>query len=620
MFFKKSIAGKIAVFAALIVTLSSVGLALLAYHYGSDAVVSEVEQALIMQAQESSQYLESMLDAPLQILAALAARPELKWMDWGAQRLALRSEMERLTQFEALAVVFPDGTARYVNGDSQSLGDRDYVQKAFAGEAHVSDPLISRVTGTQVLMFASPIISYDEVVGVLIGRVDAGVLMDLTNRLGFGQSGWAFLFGKDGSLYAHPDENAVQEGVTVFDETGAYGNIGKAVRNLGEGQTGVIHYRLGDGQPRMAGLATVPSTGWTIAVGALQEDILGNVRRLRTILFMATAGLVLVTVLLFVYIGKRIALPLKAVQEGVEGLARGDLSQVVEIGSKDEVGILAGATRDTINNLREIIRKVIDSTRKLSTTGQEIAATAEEVSASVQQVASTTNHFSSQLDDMNRSAQAVSDSVYQVAERASVGGQAIGAIVTQITQLRDDTQKLANEVAQLGALSGEIGQIVNVITNIADQTNLLALNAAIEAARAGEHGRGFAVVADEVRTLAEQSARATADITKLVNQIQTGIGSTVEGMQHSASSASDSLVSVNESGALLRDILQSVTGIVDQVKAISEGLEVVNMSGHEIASANEEQAAAIAQLANSSQELMNMGTELRALMGQFKLH
>lgn len=619
MFFNKSIAGKIAFYAALLVTLGSVGLAFLAYHYGSDAVVQEVEQALIMQAEESSQYLESVLDTPLQILGTLAARPELKWMDWGAQRLALRSEMERLTQFETLAVVFPDGTARYVNADSLFLGDREYVQRAFAGEANVSDPLISRATGTQVLMFASPIINNDEVVGVLVGRVGAELLIQLTDRLGFGESGWAFLFGEDGSLFAHPDREAVEAGVTIFDQSSDYGNIGAAVHSLGQEQTGVIHYKIGDGKPRIAGLAKVPSTGWSIAVGALQEDVLGNVRRLRTILFMATVGLVLLSVLLFVYIGRRIALPLKAVQERVEGLARGDLSQIVEIGSHDEVGILAGATRDTISNLRQTIGKVIDSTKQLSTTGQEIAATAEEVSASVQQVASTTNHFSSQLDDMNRSAQMVTDSVNQVAERAGVGGQAIGEIVAQITKLRDDTQTMANEVAELGALSGQIGQIVNVITDIADQTNLLALNAAIEAARAGEHGRGFAVVADEVRTLAEQSARATSNITVLINQIQSGIGSTVEGMQHSASQASDSLVSVNESGSLLNDILQSVTGIVDQVSAISSGLEGVNLSGHEIASATQEQAAAIAQLANSSQDLMSMGAELRALMGQFRL-
>ncbi|NMA60417.1 MAG: HAMP domain-containing protein [Firmicutes bacterium] len=619
MFFNRSIAGKIAAYAALLVTLSSVGLAILAYHYGSDAVVQEVEQALDMQAQEASQYLATMLDMPLQVLGTLAARPELKWMDWGAQRLALRSEMERLTQFEALGVVFPDGTARYVSGDSEPLGDREYVQRAFAGEANVSDPLVNQETGERVLMFASPIINNDVVGGVLIGRVNASLLLDLTDRLGFGQSGWAFLIGEDGSLYAHPDREAVEASISVYDNTGAYGDLGKAIQGLGGDHTGVIHYKIADGKPRMAGLAQVPSTGWTIAVGALQEDILGNVRRLRTILFIATAGLVAFSIVIFIYIGKKIALPIQAVQEGVESLARGDLSHIVEIASRDEVGVLAGAYRETIHNLREIISAVIESTKRLSTTGQEIASTAEEVSASVQEVASTTNSFSSQLDDMNQAAQNVTESVHRVAERANVGGEAIGDIVTQITALRDDTQKLADEVAQLGALSGEIGQIVNVITNIADQTNLLALNAAIEAARAGEHGRGFAVVADEVRSLAEQSARATSDITGLISQIQSGIDSTVHGMQQSASQASDSLVNVNESGALLNDILQSVTGIVDQVEAISHGLEAVNSSGHEIASATEEQAAAIAQLANSSQDLMSMGAQLRSMMDQFRL-
>lgn len=594
------------------------GLAVLAYHYGSDAVVQEVERALEMQALEAGEYLATRLEAPLQILGTLAARPELKWMDWGAQRLALRPELERLALFEALAVVFPDGNARYTTGETQFLGDREYVKRAFTGEANVSDPIISRVTGDRVLMFASPIINNDDVVGVLIGRTDASFLMQLTDRLGFGQGGWAFLIGEDGVLYAHPDREAVEASISVYDKDSAYYSVGKTIEGLGTERTGVIHYELG-GKDRIAGVAQIPFVNWTIAVGALERDVLGNVRRLRTVLFMATLGLVALSIGVFVYIGKRIAVPIHLVQRGVEGLAKGDLSQVINVGSKDEIGVLAGATMNTIDNLREIITEVIDSTRRLSATGQEIASTAEEISASVEEVASTTNHFSSQLDDMNQVARDVTESVGRVAERAEEGGQTIGTIINKISTLRDDTQKLANEVGQLGSLSGEIGQIVNVITDIADQTNLLALNAAIEAARAGEHGRGFAVVADEVRSLAEQSARATANITDLISQIQSGIDFAVRGMQHSATQASDSLENVNEGGAVLNEILESVTGIVDQVEGISGGLENVNLSGHEIASATEEQAAAIAQLANSSQELMEMGTELRSLMGQFKL-
>src|SRR5699024_316398 len=156
--------------------------------------------------------------------------------------------------------------------------------------------------------------------------------------------------------------------------------------------------------------------------------------------------------------------PIRRVQQGMESLAKGDLTSIVEVASQDEVGVLAGAVRQTIENLRDSIRDVLVSTRNLTTTGEEIAATAEEVSASVEEVASTTNEFSSRLDTMNRNTQAMASSVQKIADRADVGGQALAAIVRQITELGNETQKLAIEVEGLGTLSGQIGQIVNVIT------------------------------------------------------------------------------------------------------------------------------------------------------------
>lgn len=619
MFFRKSIAGKIAIYAALLVIGVSLGLGLLSYQKGSQAVIAEVERALAMQAVESSKYLYSTLNTTLEVLETIAARSEVTWMDWGTQRLTLRAELERMDIFDMLGVVFPDGNTRYANSEVAELGDRDYVQLAFQGVANVSDPLLSRVTGELVLMFAVPIFNYQEVAGVLIGRVSPRILSDIVDELGFGDSGWAFLYGADGTIYAHPDQEVVDRGVSIYDQQEQYYSVAQALDTFGEEKTGTVSYRLDDNVERIIGVAPVGTTNWSLAVGAVKKDVLGNVQQLGVFLLIASIGFATLGIVIFAYIGRRISLPIRKVQEGMESLATGDLTPIIEISSQDEVGILAGAAGRTIANLRESIGNVLTSTRELTTTGEGIAATAQEVSASVEEVASTTNHFSSRLDDMNQSTHSMASSVQQIAERADLGGQALSSIVYQISELGVETQNLADEVGGLGKLSGEIGQIVSVITDIAEQTNLLALNAAIEAARAGEHGRGFAVVADEVRTLAEQSGAATADITNLVQQIQRGIESTVAGMQQGATKTQNSLDSVNESGEILAEILTSITGVVSMVNEISIGLEEVNHAGHEIASATEEQAAAMAELANASQELMRMSEFLRKNMDQFKL-
>ncbi len=122
-------------------------------------------------------------------------------------------------------------------------------------------------------------------------------------------------------------------------------------------------------------------------------------------------------------------------------------------------------------------------------------------------------------------------------------------------------------VSSLGESSAEIGNVVKVITSIAEQTNLLALNATIEAARAGEAGKGFAVVANEVKELAQETARATEDIARRVEAIQS-----------------------------------DTTGAVDAINRISAIIERINDFQTTISSAVEEQTATTAEMSRNATE------------------
>ncbi len=405
----------------------------------------------------------------------------------------------------------------------------------------------------------------------------------------------------------------------IFQESSPLYAAGEAIRDLGLGNMGVIRYKLEDGENRLVAVAPIGSTGWTIGVGALERDELRDVINLRNFLISLTILFVALGIAMSIMIGQQIANPLRKVQAVIEAVAEGDLTKTVVIESNDEIGKVSWALNTTVESMKEAIAAVSDATNKLAMTGEEVATAAEEVSASIEEVASTTNQFSGTLDSINTNAQTLNQTAVEVSHRAAEGERSIEGIVSEMWVLKNNAQELAVEIANLGSLSGKINEIVNVISAIAEQTNLLALNAAIEAARAGEHGRGFAVVAEEVRELAEQSANATREITSFIQQIQGGISRTVTEMNEGAEQTEQALKNVEFGSRVLKNILEAVEEIINQVRNISIGIETINTNGHEIASATEEQAASMQQVASSSQDLTELGTRLKELVEHFKL-
>jgi methyl-accepting chemotaxis protein len=301
-------------------------------------------------------------------------------------------------------------------------------------------------------------------------------------------------------------------------------------------------------------------------------------------------------------VSARVMAGLDAVRRGLRAVARGDLTTRVPVHSRDESGQMAEALNEAVENMSEVVSGI-------STTARSLNASAAEMSESSHQMAAAAEETSAQAQVVSAAADRVSGNVQTVA----AGAEEMGASIREIARSTNEAARVASEAVQvaertngtvvkLGDSSTEIGNVIKTITSIAEQTNLLALNATIEAARAGEAGKGFAVVANEVKELAQETARATEDISRRVHAIQGDAAGAVE--------------AIGQIGDVVGRISDSQTTIAAAVEEQTLTTQEMSRNVGEAASGTGEIAGTIGGVATASNETTEGVTHLRGAISE----
>ncbi|NBX74135.1 MAG: methyl-accepting chemotaxis protein [Alphaproteobacteria bacterium] len=424
--------------------------------------------------------------------------------------------------------------------------------------------------------------------------------------------------------------------------------------NAVKGQAGtVIEYDPADnatdfvGYAKSEGANGYPGLGWSALVMVPKEQMLADLIEVEREFIITTLILMALNLLGGFWIGGTFSSPIRAATDTMLKLANGDMKvDVKQVKGKDEISSIwralnvfkenglqmenmkaEQARRDqqaTEDRKRAMIEMADNFQASVGNIVSVVASAATELQSSAESLTTLAEQTSKQTSTVASAAEETTVSIQTVAASSDQLNNAI----TQISrQVNDSTRMTQDAVAEINTTnqtvqtladsSNQIGDVVRLIRDIAEQTNLLALNATIEAARAGEAGKGFAVVASEVKNLANQTAKATEDISVRINQMQEVSGQAVSAIKKIGNVVQEINAIAGNIASAVEQQSSSTREIAASVSQVSEGTAEVTRNIVVVAQGSDESRSASDQVLMASRELSVQAEKLQREMDNF---
>ncbi|BAL00168.1 methyl-accepting chemotaxis protein [Oscillibacter valericigenes Sjm18-20] len=545
--------------------------------------------------------------------------------------------------------------------DGTDFSDREYFQQAKAGNAWVSDPLVSRVTGEIAVVIAAPIwkdgVPNSTVTGVVFFVPEETFLNDIVTEIHVSENGGAYMLNKNGTTIAHKNMDNVKNQENTAEDAKTDPSLvplAALEKKMANGESGFGQYTYG-GVTKFLSYAPIEGTdGWSIGVNAPVSDFMGSTYQGILITAILIAVTIITAMMIAIRVAKRIGDPMAQCTARLELLAEGDLkAPVPEVHSRNETKRLAETTASItrtisgiigdlgqglggiahgdftvsstnaelyqgdyaalLDSIRELITLQSGTMRQIGLSADQVAAGSEQVSAGAQALSQGATEQASSVEELAATISEVSGQIGETSKNAEEARHKVDETGVMMEQCDRQMKEMVAAMGEISENSQQIGRIIKTIEDIAFQTNILALNAAVEAARAGEAGKGFAVVADEVRNLAGKSAAASKDTAALIE-------AAVQSVTKGAGIANTTATTLDAVAENSRATAEMVEKIAEAARQQASSITQISLGIDQISSVVQTNSATSEESAASSEEMSAQAQTLKDLVGQFKLN